>query len=301
MKAFIKAHKFLAAIILAAAILLPILVFAIDNISDGYRIGPGISKNINLYGVNSTIPYRLTNLSADKTYFIPTRTTREFNALQTAKLPPDGYHTNEDLTLEDYCGNGLCSLIINYYDTSQRRVYTNPPLDGMVFAGFEQDSKYSDWAPIPGDYPSSLVLGVENRGPNDCCAADCGPICCGDGVCDAFRTPSKPYIIPEYYENVDICYDDCKLRCISVDYYGCTYTYTGNKYFGNGCDFGIFMPEQWQGNGFFQNHSGKEFTRCGLSNCTVDNRTYGSYPDVWLGTRITCNGEEIGFYTQDYN
>jgi len=289
MKAFIKAHKFLVIIIFSLVVLSPLLVFAIDTISEGYRVAPGQTKAIHFYGVNSTIPYHLTNRSADKTYFIPTRTTREANVFQAAKLPETQdasyYDYGSDLVLEDFCGNGLCSLGGTYdyeVDLTQKRIYNDPTMSGMVFGGYLRDAVNADYYPVPVDSPEMFYF-VENGGPNNCCTADCGPVCCGDGVCDAFYSDAKPYIHAEYYENFATCPTDCKKRCTSVDYNGCIYHYTGSQYMTPSCNFSLFHNYHVQTNGFLADHTKSPYTlgyitglsisgtpHCGLSGCTVD-------------------------------
>lgn len=308
MKAFIKAHKFLVVIFLACIILLPVLAFALNDIPTGYRIDPGQSRLINFYGVNSTISYNLTNRSTDRTYFIPTRTTREASAFEAAKLPetddisPDDY--GSDLVLEDYCGNGLCALgsAYNYeQDLTQKRIYSDPPMSGMVFSGEIRDSSTGDYYPVSGDFPEMFYY-IENAGPNDCCTADCGPVCCGDGYCDAFYRTDRTYIDPEYYENFATCPTDCTIMCTSVDYSGCVYHYTGWQYVQpGGCDFSLFNQEQIQRNGFYANHTQSPYTlgfmtglsisgtpHCGLSNCSIDCSTNNNYCYVdcaeWSGS-----------------
>lgn len=184
MKSFIKNNKLLATFFLVFIILIPVLVFAIDQADEGYRLDPGQTKTIyhkNGSGITSSISYKLEN-SGSVSYFIPTRSLYEWESVYW-KFP------NMDLSLTDYCGNGLCGMCENpvQFGTTDERVRYFPPSTNLKFSGYAC------------------------RDENACnCPQDCGynTACCGDGDCTK-----------DYYEDYSNCTADCKM-CSSLDYFG---------------------------------------------------------------------------------
>ena len=191
MKSFIKNNKLLSVFLLFLIVLVPILVFAYSA-DTGYRIDPGATEKIyykDASGQTSPISYYLSN-SGSVSYFIPTRTLLEWESVYW-KFPSAG------LSLIDYCGNGLCGLCepASVSGTTNQRIKYSPPSSNLIFDGYS----YS----------------CENVG--SACPQDCGPIYCGDGDCTS-----------DFYEDYSNCTADCK-RCSSLDYYKCSYEYSGDK------------------------------------------------------------------------
>lgn len=105
MKSFIKNNKLLSFFLLFLIVLVPILVFAINDPNSGYKIDPGQTKTIyykDASGQTSLISYYLSN-AGSVAYFIPTKSLYEWESVYW-NFP------NMDLSLEDYCGNGLCGM-----------------------------------------------------------------------------------------------------------------------------------------------------------------------------------------------
>lgn len=183
MKFFIKNNKRLSIFLLIFVILVPILVFAYGTADSGYRSDPGYVEIIQYKdssGQTSLISYQLTNYGS-VSYFIPTRTLYEWESVYW-NFP------NMDLSLQDFCGNGLCGICspASQTGTTVQRIKYSPPSTNLKFSGYS--------------------YACENE--VTACPADCGTIFCGDGHCDA-----------SFYEDYSNCTADCKW-CSSNDY-GC--------------------------------------------------------------------------------
>lgn len=192
MKSFIKNNKYLSIFLLFFVILIPILVFATGEPNTGYKSDPGTVRIIqynNSSGLTSSISYQLIN-AGSVSYFIPTRTLSEWESFVFN-------FDDANVTLEDYCGNGLCGVCApaSSTGTTAQRLKYLPPSTNLKFSGYS--------------------YACENE--VTACPADCGTIFCGDGDCDS-----------SFYEDYSNCTADCKY-CSSNDYYHCQYSYSGDK------------------------------------------------------------------------
>lgn len=198
MKFFVKNNKLLSISLFILVVLIPGLVFAYTAYT-GYRVNPGETITIQYYdssGNVSPISYHVVNPPyASKSYFLPTRTIGEFNALYNNYTWDDS--STNSLSLEDYCGNGLCGYCVNANSsgTTAERLKAIPNATNLRFVGYS--------------------YACEEQSD---CPQDCGSIYCGDGTCE-----------PDgYYENSTICPHDCQ-SCSSNDFAGCTYYYSCTK------------------------------------------------------------------------
>ena len=104
MSLFIKRHKFLSISFLVIILLIPILVFAINNRLEGYKIRSSlVSEDIsytNPSGAAAT-PMVVIQNDSSKDYFVPTKTWNEWSAFYSKQAPLA-------VTVKDYCGGGVC-------------------------------------------------------------------------------------------------------------------------------------------------------------------------------------------------
>jgi len=101
---FIKRHKFFSISFLVIIILIPTLVFAINNRLDGYRVPA--SKT--LYTISYTNPSGdaatpMVAIQNDSSvdYFVPTKTWNEWSAFYSGQ-------SRLGVAVKDYCGGGVC-------------------------------------------------------------------------------------------------------------------------------------------------------------------------------------------------
>lgn len=112
MKLFLQRHKLFSIVIVCLVILIPLLVSAVGSMGEGYRIEPGVNgtdwcrDGIRVplsTGMVDPIKRKICNKGTNA-YFVPTKTFGEWNSFYYVVAP----QVLEDLTLHEYCGDGVC-------------------------------------------------------------------------------------------------------------------------------------------------------------------------------------------------